>query len=79
MICIGFNAFRCSIQILPFVGICETAKSIAVVLLIAVGLSITMTVLNMVFIMRGRREQQHVKLPPTPMVSAYINPINGKN
>jgi hypothetical protein len=80
MICCGFYVFPCSTQEFPYETECETARTIAIVSLIAVGLLIAMTVLNMHSIMKGRRrEQHHIQLPPTTMISSYINPINGRN
>jgi hypothetical protein len=59
MICCGFYVFPCSTQEFPYETECETARTIAIVSLIAVGLLIAMTVLNMHSIMKGRRREQH--------------------
>ena len=79
MICYGLQYYACGTRIQDN-SRCGTSKHIAIGLLVVAGLSIGLTVVNMHFIMKGRRrDQQRTELPSAPMVLSYINPINEKN
>jgi hypothetical protein len=56
MTCIFSNSFLCSTQVLRYDKKCKRTKDIAIISLITVDLSMIMTVMNMVFIVRRRQE-----------------------